>query len=500
MANHLSDKEVRDIFEKRWTLDCPRMQLVQQDSEDVIFHGAGAIRFSEDGPLEFVLYDTTTEVPVERLFGGVTLAAGEWLSAENFYTLRATDFHERVWTAEWLDAGTTSRAGVAGAVVRGNVSELRLVPPNRGAMKSISLFAKTSREIPTNAFTTVRTNIAGSESESFSRNVWTVETSIGSLQAVRDGNILNLRIGSEEPIVPTDAALRLEEALSIVLGEQIRWSVEQEGEPNGTIVIRDVREQLRRPRLRPPIEFTNLADVRDVGLLFDCLLAHLIRTRPAPDRRHSLAVAVLNVLRASSSVLEDEALAVSVQVESVVRAQFTDLGKPDATTIARVEEMLTHVHQWDGDDAFRDRVLKLIGNIKGASAESALKALAASGLIEERHWIAWRALRHPSAHGAVRQIDVRRTVAQCDIVFDLLLRMIFRIIGYAGQYSDHTQGGWPLRQAPTLGAPSVAQGPTSQDDTVLGETSAQAADPISAEPEVVDQADEEADAGPDLPH
>jgi len=74
--------------------------------------------------------------------------------------------------------------------------------------------------------------------------------------------------------------------------------------------------------------------------------------------------------------------------------------------------------------------------------------LAAAGLIEERHWRAWKALRHPSAHGAVRQIDIRQTVAQSDLVFDLLLMLIFRVISYTGRYTDRTTKGWPLQQVP----------------------------------------------------
>lgn len=333
-------------------------------------------------------------------------------------------------------------------------------------MKSVSLFAKTSRRIPTNALTTVKRNVAGSESESFDRNVWQTDTCIGRLQAVRDGDALHVHLHSDHPAIPPDAGLRLEEALSVITGEQIRWSVEQQGAPDGTIIIRDIRESFRRPRLRPPIEFTTLADVSDVGILLDCLLAYLIRTRPAPDERHPLAIAILNVLRASAGMLEDEALAVSVQVEGVVRRQFTDAGRPTDETAALVEKMQAHVQQWDGDQAFRARVLGLVANMKGASAESALKALAATGLIEERHWRAWRALRHPSAHGTVRQADVRLTVAQCDLVFDLLLRMVFGIIGYSGQYSDHTQIGWPLRKVPPFVVP-VSTGKTAPSEPVV---------------------------------
>jgi hypothetical protein len=462
MATYLRNTEVTDIFGRKWTIDCLRMQLLQQNSSEVVYDGAGAIRFGEDGRLEYVLYDTKSNVSPERFFTGIELQQGEWLQPEHFYRLRATDLHDRLWTAEWLDADPSSIWGVPGAVVRGRIRELRCLPEKREPVRTIALYARTVGDIPKNDRTTVRTNVAGSESERFHRNVWTATTSIGRLRGVREGDVLHLVVHADEAAISEDVALRLEEAVSFVLGEQIRWTIEQEGEPNGTIVIRDVADSIRRPRVRPPIEFGSFEALEEVCQLLDRFLSYLIRTSPGVDKRHPLAVSVLNVLRASSAMLEDEALAVSVQVESVTRAYFGSEGDPDPSTIASIEKILGYIGKWDGANSIRTRVLNLVGNLKGVNAEAALRRLEAIGLIEERHWRAWRALRHPSAHGAVRQIDVRETVARCDLVFDLLLRLIFRVIGHTGAYSDHTTKGWPLRQMPSVGPTDHPFDPTSK--------------------------------------
>jgi hypothetical protein len=125
MEPYLRDNEIADIFARRWTVDCLRMQVLRQSSGEVIFEGAGAIRFSEEGNIEYVVYDTKNTVSVENLFGGMGVLSGEWLEADHFYRLKATDWRGRTSTAEWLDADTHSSADIPGAVVRGRIRELR---------------------------------------------------------------------------------------------------------------------------------------------------------------------------------------------------------------------------------------------------------------------------------------------------------------------------------------------------------------------------------------
>jgi hypothetical protein len=77
--------------------------------------------------------------------------------------------------------------------------------------------------------------------------------------------------------------------------------------------------------------------------------------------------------------------------------------------------------------------------------------------------------------------------------------MIFGIIGYTAQYTDHTQIGWPLRLAAALATQSAAQDAAPHEDTVSDESPAPAIDPLPAEPEVAVEANKQADVAPDRP-
>src|SRR5436189_5111882 len=99
------------------------MDLAQQGDGPLRYTGAGSIRYDSTGNLEYVLYDTTAVIPLETLlFGGGS--SGEFLRAEDFVVLTATDLSGDEWVARWVEANTYSTASFPGAVVRGKITEL----------------------------------------------------------------------------------------------------------------------------------------------------------------------------------------------------------------------------------------------------------------------------------------------------------------------------------------------------------------------------------------
>jgi hypothetical protein len=442
MSTPLDDKELSAVLAHRWAIDCLRMTLHQQGTSALKYSGPGSIRHGSEGGLEYVLYDTTASGPDFISFGG---NAGEWLRPEDFFVLTATDQWGREWTASWISADTNTTAGEPGAVVHGGVRELSCRFPWESKSSAALLHGPILVDVPVNSRTETRVSEAGRESKGTALDVWRSSTSLGQIVLKKEGDVLKARLEREESTLPTDVTIRLEETLSFLLGAHIRWEVEQTLSAGiFQILFRSGIEPQRRPRLRPPIE-RNVIDANpDRALLLDRVLSYLTSTAANDGEYHPLAQILLRVLRASGTGIEDEALVLSTAVEGVVQAHFKSLLKPTSTLVSAIDSALDHIEKWGGPADICERIKGAIRRIKEANASEALKKLEASGVLRPGQAQKWRELRNPAAHGARSPRDIQGFVARCDIVNDLLMRLVFDLVGFKGRYTDHTAKRWPL--------------------------------------------------------
>jgi hypothetical protein len=470
-ATFLHATDVDAILARNWAVDCLDMKLMTQGTDEVRHAGAGCIRHGRDGRLEYVIYDTARSADFRRLFGG-GLQPGDALGPEHFFTLIATAVDGRTWTADWLDAASDSRSGVAGVVVRGTVRLLTC----RGAVESpvngATLHALGSFDIPSNVVTETTTAVQGRRPlTAWRRNVWRLNTVMGEIDIADQETHIQVRLSGGERELRKDMAVRLEEAISFILGTHIRWTIEQSVSVGETkVVIRSDLPTPKHPRLGPPVIATREAEALfHAERLFDHFLNYTASTAPAAsDKYHPLAVSLLTVLRASASVIEDEALMLSVEVEGITNKFLKKAVEANAKLVTQVDEALRHLRSWSADEGIRNRVLGAVARVKALDAPGVLKALAEDDCIELRHWESWRALRNRAAHGARAWDDVHELRRQCDIVHQLLLLLVFQVVGYTGQFTDYTTRDWPLKQTPrsaTKVSPQAESSPATSDES-----------------------------------
>ena len=92
----------------------------------------------------------------------------------------------------------------------------------------------------------------------------------------------------------------------------------------------------------------------------------------------------------------------------------------------------------------RRRVIGAVARIKTGGVETALRQLVKARTITKAHVDAWRAVRHPTAHGEEIGATFRELIDNCDLAHQLLVLLMLRAIGYSGFYTDWLKPRHPL--------------------------------------------------------
>src|SRR4051812_45771650 len=89
----LGVSEINKLKGSNLTLDCPQMRLVTPANE-VVYSGAGNIRQTGDGQIEFTLYDSQRSAGLDEI-KRLTTDVGDFISADEFMSLIAVDLEGR---------------------------------------------------------------------------------------------------------------------------------------------------------------------------------------------------------------------------------------------------------------------------------------------------------------------------------------------------------------------------------------------------------------------
>jgi hypothetical protein len=421
------------------------MELRHQGSNSVAYQGAGTIRQGQDRAIEFVLFDVTTRQPNE-LLGGGDHPSGRWIRAEDLHSLTATGLNGAEWTSRNVHLSPSSSYDYPGAIVRGKLAELTSTRERRAEGTAFWAFFPADVDIPTNAGTTVEHSTAGRKRRrGFKRNAWKASTSIGDLLLTKNALGIELTLTSASPL-PPDLELRLEELLTFTLGIRVQWAMyatsayEQERQ-----VLLPFSAGASRSRRRPPLEWSKFEALDDLCELQGRYLDFLLRTSPRRGRYHPLSVRVARVLTAAAQDVENEALALGVQIEGLVRDYFAVYGTPPATDLEAIEDLLNHLESCSGNSLL-PRVRNMVEQMKGSNPRRAMQRLVQEGVLEERHRKAWDA-RNVSAHGLTSSDPVPVIADRSTVAHQAMLLLIFHLIGYTKRFTDYTTLDWPLRPA-----------------------------------------------------
>jgi hypothetical protein len=437
----LNQNEVNEVIENRYHIDAMEMILVRRGNPDDFFRGAGYVRQTPEGNIEYTIYDQTR---VPEIGQYLSSGLGVVIPDEQFYDLEIRDWKGRTWRGEQTLPATSGIGEEKGVVCRGSLDEIECYETS-SFNDELWLFLPGEFNIPVNTGTgIVETKLEG-EFHRFDPNIWLINSEDYQIVITKVSGGIEVKVTPVEIGLPEYFDMRLEESLWFTLALPIQWKL-RESQRKGTCQfrIRSARSNFPSPRLKPPLQPSFNNHVDEIGEILTRYLRYVLPyNKPL---YHPVSAIIRRTLRASAISIEAEALTLSVAIESIVRREFSELGKPKPVAISAMDSAIAHVDTWTGDEDMKRRVIKAINGWKGANAREILKQLVESGVILEQHHEAWNAIRHPIVHGRKSNISWDELRLQCDLTYMGLIRIIFKVLGYVGPYTDRALSGWPTVQ------------------------------------------------------
>jgi hypothetical protein len=430
------ESEIADLRSGKFFLDAAEITLTGRSNGDHFYRGPGFIRQTEDGELEYRLYDSRRETtfPLRWQAGGV-------IPDRDFYDLKLIDYSGRSWEASRTLVNTSGTIGNNACVCKGKVFEITCVE-DVSPSEELWLFFPGVIKIPTNAGTSVIERQLTAENLRFDPNLWTFKGDRFQILVTKADDGIEVRVRPANEPLPRHLPKCIEEVVWFVLAvpayaQLISWR----GVGGTRFSIREARQIPASTRFRPPLEPDHGDSAEHLGDLFLRYLEHVLpRTE---ETYHPTSVNILSVLRAASITLDSLALALSVAIESVVRRELAECGKPDEDILMELDSAMAYLSRWDSYGPAKSRITQAINTWKGSSARDALKNLCAKGVITAEQLTAWNSIRHPMAHGQPREMNAEQLLHFCDLQHMAFIRLLFQVLGYTGPYTDRSVEGWP---------------------------------------------------------
>jgi hypothetical protein len=433
----LDQNEVGKIIENRYLLDAIDMTLTRRANPKDSFRGAGFVRQTPEGNIEYTIYDQmrTSDFP-EHIS-----APREIIPEAEFYDLDIRDGQGRTWRAKQTLPSTHGVLSKKGVVCRGELFEIQCYEET-SSDDGLWMFLPGEFTIPANTGTYIVEKRLEHESHRYDPNIWVIKSERHKIVIRKVTGGIEVDVRPIESSLPEYFDMRLEEALWFTLALPVQWKL-IEAQNNGIrrFCIRSSRRSFPSPRLNPPLELRFSDNAEHVG---NILIRYLEYVSPyTKPLYHPISAIIRRTLLSSAISIEAEAIALSIAVESVVTREFPSLGSPKQDVINALDSAIAHVNTWTVDDAIRDRVIKAISGWKGVNAREVLKQLVENGVIAEQHRSGWNAIRHRMVHGQKRNMSLDELLLQCDLTYVGLIRIMFKVLGYQGPYTDRSLRDWP---------------------------------------------------------
>jgi hypothetical protein len=442
-------------------LDCLEMVLTQEGAESPeVLQGPGYIAQKPDGTLSFTLYSSQRDTSIEFSDPYQHLIPGQLLPPTEYYSLRATDNHRRVWTAQRIrvDVHTVQLedgrwANTASGLLRDIEYIDRHAGQGTGQELQILFFEKL--DLPYNLVSHAETHVAGElVSRGFSRNVARFRAGGFACDVTNDDDVTTFKVTTDGGLPPR-MEVRVIEAFQFVFARTF-WPRVIRIFDAGSEIIRftSALQSSGKPRMARPIQQGHLEELAWTWVLFDKYLTFIL---PFPhDGWHPCSRHLYAVSKASVSGVHSEALALGVAVEGLCTELFGHLCEPQPSLLATVQALREYCRDWPGSESDADttsvraRLTGLIGMLTQPRAQDRLRFLASAGWIDRDLIAAWQGLRNRTAHGSTPGFRVPQAfLDQCSQVTDLLYQLVFCAIGYEGMYILRTPGAWRPRTYPS---------------------------------------------------
>lgn len=429
-------------------LFCPSMEVRQEASDSPVVHaGSGMIRQTPDRRLHFKLVTTETasdQARLARMLSGNHYELGKLIPADAYYSFVATDLFAWTWTSQRIHIDQTR--GPGGSCVSGDLPMLEHTEPSKRDVNGLTLSLRGDVEIPCNTGTETRTLVAERELRSATRNAAKFDVGPYSFLLEKDSDGLTVSVDSEREGMPPQIETRVVESLQFVTARTLGWTLMQK-QTGGSCTTCLRSSQTERPtKLSPPVDYRQ----RDfagssVWPLFGNYLQHVLKFSTEKAHEMHPVSAWLNFVRdASSGSVFAKGLGLAIAVEGVLAAEFPAAGEPTADVASAIRDAVGFLDTWDGNACVKTRALAALRAMLRPRVKDSLLSLVADGSIRRDDFNAWDAIRNRAAHAAPPESEERQKwLDNCFKAEVLLYHLIFRAIGYEGQFTDYGADGWP---------------------------------------------------------
>ena len=436
-------KLAKDVVKGELELLCPEMQLLSCPNYDTsLFDGTGLIRTRSGGRLLFEIvgrYDRGFP-PLAKSSSPIH---GQIPDPDDHVMLRAVDAHGREWRSNWVipktfPSGSRSSTWTVSCALE---SLMHVEARSSSDISEGRLYIELPGPLPFDQATHTTKKVG----EELRDQEWSIDhhaCMINSAQVEfrqHESRLLTVLARQVPPVMPDWAGLVCQ-ALSLATAQTVRPIVAvREFNTRKDIGIFSGPFSYPRSYLTRPIP---PSEVKDFWALIQKFIewATSVGSSVAADLFDELE----GIRNGSMGSIRTAALTLATAVESLadlllacieVEREFSD----------KIDSLLEHVRDWNGDVAIRHRATSMLGSLKQIRSVDRLHQFVQIRGISAELVEAWKKLRDVVAHG--RAPDSHQQLY--DRYFsttELLYRIIAFAIGYQGSICATATHGWGLNE------------------------------------------------------
>jgi hypothetical protein len=444
----LYDELLEDFRKGKFELWCPKMIICQKDNEKPFkYSGSGLIRQNQENRIEFVLIEPSSSSISWNLKSllGDNKEIGKLITNDKYYSLEVTDLSGWVWKAERLLISHSG--GSAGSVVFGDIDVLKCIKSPEFQNNMIKLEIFVDIRLPLAEMKRKAVCISENESSFWEGNMTEFKVGEIEISIKKDINVITVIAKSEKTFSGNYLETRIIEALQFVTARTISWGILQKNINEKRITYLHSPEKALLPtNMSLPIDYDH-ADLEGkwVWLLFGKYLEHIYDFKGDNIfQMHPISGWLHYVRNASGGSIFTKGLGLGVAIEGILECEYSNIGAPSSAYIKAIDEMITYVNSFSGDENLRKRILSSVYKMKKARAKDKLLALQKAGIIREEDLKAWDYIRNSGAHARPpEREELQKWIDNCYKAEVLLNHLIFYAIDYQGQFTDYGSQNWP---------------------------------------------------------
>lgn len=444
----------KKLLARTYEMPLPNCQLRQCGANDpIIYEGPGLVTQNEHGRLRLLVFAASVEESekFDRTFKR-PLDPGQLVPETEYYDFQCIDQFEVRWTAKRLSIDPNFGAG----------TYIQAEPLNFEKTESLS---EISRKAKVTAFVPGKIDLPwhnkttlGNSSVVVDRFEFEEDSFRWVVRKVENGIWLVFE-SSEDPIEQYFSDFI--RALSILTGQLLQPIVYEIIEHQKRITrLCNTSLELDQAKLLPPIPLRR-PNAQDAHTFLKYFIKHLHGETVESSQGKLIHRYWHRILRARENDIENSSLVLSVAIEGLIKEVFASKDDLDSDFVKQLEHAKPILKNSGLQERALSCVLSSIGNAMRPRTQDVLQRLIREQLIEEKHLTAWKKMRHAAAHGEAITDEASAFQSHIDrfhICLDIFYRLVFKLIGYAGQHNDFSSFGWPVSTFPANNIKQASEG------------------------------------------